>query len=166
MKILKIIRKIMKNMNKKNNLDPIAEIKKHSKFKRFSEEAEIRTRLAIEIYETRGIKKISQQELAKMAETTQKVISRIESGDVNIGIDLLQRIAKNLDFTIKNWANIFDKNFEMPEEKRDNKSLNGISMFVSLMEKEGDSANPKVKNVKYYSSSSRNFENSKNNIFA
>lgn len=99
----------MKNM-KKNNIDSITEIKNYSKFKRFSEEAEVRIKLAIEIYEARKLKRLSQQELARMAETTQKVISRIESGDVNVGIDLLQRIAKNLNFTIKNWANIFNKN--------------------------------------------------------
>lgn len=104
----------MMNMNKKN-IDPLAEVKKHPKFKRFSEESEIRIKLATEIYEMRINKSLSQQELAKMAETTQKVVSRIESGNVNLGIDLLQRIARRLDFTIYNWTNIFDKKHELQQ---------------------------------------------------
>lgn len=100
----------MKNMNKKNSLDPLKEIKKYPKFKKFSDKYEVRIKLAEEIYETRNAMGLNQQELAKMAETTQKVISKIENSDVNVGIDLLQRIAKNLDFTIKNWVNVFDKN--------------------------------------------------------
>ncbi|MBI5427917.1 MAG: helix-turn-helix transcriptional regulator [Nitrospinae bacterium] len=38
--------------------------------------------------------------LAKKAHTTQKVISRIEHGEVSVGVDLLQRIAAALDLEV------------------------------------------------------------------
>ena len=41
--------------------------------------------------------KLSQTELAKKLGTTQAVISRIENGSVNIGIDFLQKIANTFN---------------------------------------------------------------------
>jgi transcriptional regulator with XRE-family HTH domain len=101
----------MKNINnKKINIDPIAEARKGKYFNKYSKEAKERIKLGVEIYNTRENLKISQQELAKKAETTQKVISRIENGDVNVGFALLNRIGKVLNFDHDNWSNIFDFN--------------------------------------------------------
>lgn len=96
--------------NKKINVDPIAEAKKGKYFEQYSKEAKERIRLGVEIYNSREILSMSQQKLAKEAQTIQKVISRIENGDVNIGFALLNRIASILDFDYKNWSNIFDFN--------------------------------------------------------
>lgn len=115
----------------KNNIDPLAEVKKHPKFKKFSEESEVRIRLATEVYEMRIAKNLSQQELAKIAETTQKVVSKIESGNVNLGIDLLQRVARRLDFRIYNWANIFDRRHELQQASNEVKNINAISWYTS-----------------------------------
>ncbi|PNV82260.1 MAG: hypothetical protein C0627_11065 [Sulfurimonas sp.] len=41
--------------------------------------------------------KLTQSELAKKLGTTQTVISRVENGSVNIGIDFLQKLAKTFD---------------------------------------------------------------------
>lgn len=99
----------MKTMsNKKINIDPMAEAKKGKYFKQYSKEAEEKTRLAIEIFETREALKISQQELAKKANTSQKTISKIENGDMNVGFSLLNRIASVLDFNYINWSKIHD----------------------------------------------------------
>lgn len=103
----------MKNMNnKKMQVDPIAEARKGKYFNQFSREAKERIKLGVEIYNAREILGMSQQKLAKEAQTTQKVISRVENGDVNIGFALLNRIASVLNFSYKNWSNILD--FSIP----------------------------------------------------
>lgn len=103
----------MKNMNnKKINIDPIAEARKGKYFNKYSKEAKERIKLGVEIYNNRESLKISQQDLAKKAQTTQKVISKIENGDVNVGFSLLNRIADVLGFNHENWGRIF--NFNTP----------------------------------------------------
>ncbi len=90
------------------SIDPLAEVKKSKHFKQYSAEADERIRLGVEIYKTRELLKISQQELARQAKTTQKVISRIESADVNIGYALLNRIARVLKFNCENWSRMLE----------------------------------------------------------
>jgi transcriptional regulator with XRE-family HTH domain len=103
----------MKNMNnKKLNIDPIAKARKGKYFEQFSREAKERIKLGVEIYNAREILGMSQQKLAKEAQTTQKVISRVENGDVNIGFALLNRIASVLNFNYRHWSNILD--FSIP----------------------------------------------------
>lgn len=82
-------------MNKKN-IDPIGVIKKHPLYKEVSEEIDVLMRIAIEINVARTARGITQQDLAEKAKTTQKIISKIESGDYKVGIDLLARITKSL----------------------------------------------------------------------
>lgn len=96
--------------NKKLNIDPMAEGRKGKYFEQFSREAKERIGLGVEIYNAREILSMSQQKLAEEARTTQKVISRVENGDVNIGFALLNRIARVLNFSYKNWSNILDFN--------------------------------------------------------
>jgi len=96
-------------MNKKNlNRDPMAEAKKDKDFLRHSEAARIRIKLAVEVFKVREEKGLTQQVLAKMIGTTQKVVSKVENAEVNIGIDLFNRIKKNLNFTSENLGEIFD----------------------------------------------------------
>lgn len=98
----------MKNIiNKPVNLDAMAEARKSKKFQQYYKAAEIRIRFAIEVYNCRIAKGLNQQKLAKMIGSTQKVISKIENGDVNIGFDLLNRLAECLNFNEDNWARIF-----------------------------------------------------------
>lgn len=96
----------MKNITK-NNRDAIAEARKNKKFLEYSESASLKLRLAVEIYNSREKLALSQQELASKIGSTQKVISRIENGDVNIGIDILSRLAKMLNFDSDSFVRIF-----------------------------------------------------------
>lgn len=98
--------------NKKLNIDPMAEARKGKYFEQFSREAKERIRLGVEIYNVREVLGMSQQKLAKESQTTQKVISKVENGDVNIGFALLNRIASVLNFSYKSWSNILD--FSIP----------------------------------------------------
>jgi len=88
----------MKNTNKSElKRDAMAKARKHPLFKKYSQEAKARILLAAEIYDARTKKGLSQQKLAKNIKTTQKEISKIENGQINVGVDLIYEIAKNLD---------------------------------------------------------------------
>jgi DNA-binding XRE family transcriptional regulator len=87
----------MKNIIKKKIYDPIAEARNKPNFKKYYEEAGVRIRLAQEVSRARKEQNLSQQELAKRAETTQKIISEIEYGDYNVGLGLYNRIIKALN---------------------------------------------------------------------
>ena len=99
----------MKNMAKKKFIkDAMTEARKDKNYLKYYEAAKVRVRLAIEVFKGREARGLTQQELAKMVGTTQKVISRIENADVNVGIDLLNRIAEGLNFVPENLATIFN----------------------------------------------------------
>lgn len=66
---------------------------KDKEFKKEWDKLELRYRVIEEIISMRKAEKLSQSELAKKLGTTQSVISRIENGNINVGIDMLQRIA-------------------------------------------------------------------------
>lgn|GEM_PF-3416253 len=85
--------------NKKRDL--ISQIKKGPGFKKISEEVDALVRLAIEINEQRTAKSWTQQKLAQKAGTSQKMISKIENGEVDVGFDLLQRLARSLDVELR-----------------------------------------------------------------
>lgn len=70
-------------------------------FKKAYEEESLKFLIARTIYKKRKEKKLSQAKLAEKANTTQKVISRIEHSQVSIGVDLLQRIAMALDMRVR-----------------------------------------------------------------
>lgn len=90
----------MKNIIK-NTTDPIAKARKHPKFQEYSQEARARIVLASEIYKARERQGLSQQELARKARTTQKVISKVENGQVSVGVDLLFKILKPLNLEMR-----------------------------------------------------------------
>ena len=99
----------MKSIQKKKlSKDPIAEVRKDKNFSRYAKEADLRIRLAVEVYNSRKEKEITQQQLAKMVYTTQKVISNIENADVNIGLSLLHKIGESLQFESQNWSRVFN----------------------------------------------------------
>ncbi|HNR81560.1 MAG TPA: helix-turn-helix transcriptional regulator [Candidatus Pacearchaeota archaeon] len=54
---------------------------------------------------------MSQQELAKKAQTTQKRISNIENADVDLGMSAIYRISQALCFDSKTLADIFGCDF-------------------------------------------------------
>ncbi len=66
---------------------------KNKEFKEEWDKLELRYQFVRKLITLREENKISQAELAKKVGTTQSVISRIEKGNVNIGIDMIQRIA-------------------------------------------------------------------------
>ena len=103
----------MKNINKRKvNIDPIAEARKGEYFEKYLREAQDRIILGVEIYNMREYLSMTQEELARKASTTQKVVSRVENGDVNIGFALLRRIADILNFNHENWGNVLG--FDIP----------------------------------------------------
>lgn len=90
----------MKNTNKLKT-DALAKARKHPQFKQYSQDARVRILLATEIYKARTKKGLSQQTLAKNVQTTQKVISKIENGQVNVGIDLVLKIIQALGLRLQ-----------------------------------------------------------------
>jgi len=79
----------------------MAQARKHPRFREYSQEARARIALAREIYNARIKKGLSQQVLAKDAQTTQKVVSKIENGQVNVGLDLMFKIIRSLGLKLQ-----------------------------------------------------------------
>ncbi len=73
---------------------------KDPKFKKAWQESEPEYLLARQIIEKRLRKKMSQRDLAKKSQTTQAVISRLESMNANPSISLLKKIAQGLETTL------------------------------------------------------------------
>lgn len=73
-------------------------------FKTVYEQKELRFKIIDILVGLRLQYKLTQGELAKKLGTTQTVISRIENGSVNVGIDFLQKLAnafnKKIEITI------------------------------------------------------------------
>lgn len=100
-------------MNKiKKSIDPMAEARKDQRFSSYTKEAAAKIKLGVEIYKTRTAKNLSQQELAELTKTTQKMISNIENGSVDVRYSTLNKIKEVLDFQAENWSRIYD--FSMP----------------------------------------------------
>lgn len=102
----------MKITNKKN-IDPIAEARKNKHFKKYFDEANVKIRFANAVYNARTKKRMSQQELAEKAQTTQKRISNIENADVDLGMNSIYRISQALCFDSKTLADIFACDFNL-----------------------------------------------------
>lgn len=78
----------------------LAEKLKDPVFRKAYEAECLRYEIAAKIRETRKNMHLTQMELAKEASTTQKVISKIENGEVAIGVDLLQKVTQALGLRI------------------------------------------------------------------
>ena len=74
---------------------------KNPEFKQEWEKLELRYIVVKQLIKLRNSYNLSQSELAKRIGTTQAVISRIENGSVNVGIDMIERIAKSFNKQIK-----------------------------------------------------------------
>lgn len=81
--------------------DHIKESLKNPDFKKEWGESETAYQLSRSLIRKRLSRKISQQELAKRANTTQAVISRLENMSVNPSLALLQKIAAALNLHLK-----------------------------------------------------------------
>lgn len=77
--------------------DHLKESLKDPEFKKAWKETEPEYLLARELIKKRLEKKMSQRDLAKKLNTSQAVISRIETMSANPSLSLLKRIAKVLD---------------------------------------------------------------------
>ena len=77
--------------------DHLKESLKEAKFKKAWEESELEYQVARMLIGQRVKNKISQKELARKANTTQAVISRLETMNANPSLALLEKIAKALD---------------------------------------------------------------------
>lgn len=74
---------------------------KNPLFKKAWEESEAEYQVSRTLIAARIKRKISQQELAKKADTTQAVISRLENMTANPSVGLLQKIAQALNLRVK-----------------------------------------------------------------
>ena len=74
---------------------------KDPEFRKAWEESEAEYQISRALIAARLSKKISQRELAKRANTTQAVISRLESMSANPSIELIQRVASALNLKLK-----------------------------------------------------------------
>jgi len=70
-------------------------------FKKAWEESEAEYQVSRALIAARIKRKISQQQLAKEANTTQAVISRLENMTANPSVGLLQKIAQALNLKVK-----------------------------------------------------------------
>ena len=66
----------------------------NQEFKQEWNDLELRYTVVKQLIKLRNAYNLSQTELAKKIGTTQAVISRIENGTTNIGIDFLEKIAR------------------------------------------------------------------------
>jgi predicted transcriptional regulator len=86
----------------------MSDFKKHlnksledEEFKKEWDKLELRYAVVEQLIKLRNAYNLSQTELAKKIGTTQAVISRIENGTVNVGIDFLAKVAKAFDKKIE-----------------------------------------------------------------
>ena len=81
--------------------DHIKERLKDLAFKKAWKESEVEYQVSRSLIAARINRKISQQQLAKKANTTQAVISRLENMTANPSVGLLQKIAQSLNLKLK-----------------------------------------------------------------
>jgi predicted transcriptional regulator len=70
---------------------------KDPEFKKEWDKLELRYAVIKQLIKIRNTYNLSQAQLAEKLNTTQSVISRIENGTVNIGIDFLDKLARAFD---------------------------------------------------------------------
>ena len=95
-----ILYDIIINMNKQKIYtfqDDLRESLKDPEFKKAWDESEPEYLLSKQLIEKRLAKKLSQRDLAKKANTTQAIISRIESMNGNPSLHFLKKVATALD---------------------------------------------------------------------
>lgn len=73
---------------------------------------DIKTKIGIRIKELREVKKMSQKELSYSSDLDRSYIASVENGKRNISIVNIEKIAKALDITLKDFFN--NDKFENP----------------------------------------------------
>ena len=81
--------------------DHLKESLKDPAFRKAWQESEAEYQVSRSLIAARIQRKISQQQLARQANTTQAVISRLENMTANPSIGLLQKIAQALNLKVK-----------------------------------------------------------------
>ena len=81
--------------------DHLQELLRNPAFKKEWEDSEVEYQIGRRLIEARLKRNISQRDLAKKANTTQAVISRIEAMNSNPSIGLLKRLAEALGTKLK-----------------------------------------------------------------
>lgn len=81
--------------------DHLKELMQNPKFRKEWEDSEIEYQLSRKLIEARLKRNLSQRDLAEKAQTTQAVISRVESMNSNPSLNLLKRIASALGVKLK-----------------------------------------------------------------
>lgn len=84
-----------------NHLEYEKTLESNEKYRKANEQLKIQFAIANAVYKARTQKGFSQSELAKMIGTKQANISRIEAGLGNPTINLIQKLAKVLDFHVE-----------------------------------------------------------------
>ncbi len=74
---------------------------KNKKIKKYYDEYDKQLNIAYQIIKLRKNKKMSQLALAKKIGTTQSNVARMESGQQNFTIDILDKVAKAFDRNLK-----------------------------------------------------------------
>ena len=87
--------------------DVLADIKNYPDYSKYAEASNVRIMFAANVYAARKRLGLSQKQLAKQAETSQKTLSHIENADVNVGIELIKRLSRVLKFNQKTFKRIF-----------------------------------------------------------
>jgi ribosome-binding protein aMBF1 (putative translation factor) len=81
--------------------DYLAEELKNPKFKKLFNEYGRQLEVAYQILQLRKARKMSQSELADKIGTTQSNVARVEGGQQNFTVSLLQKVATALDSELK-----------------------------------------------------------------
>lgn len=83
--------------------------REHSRYRRAYELAQLRSNIAELVFETRGLMGLTQMQLAKLAGTSQSLISSVENGKHLPGLLTLRKItdALNLPLTLRVGESIY-----------------------------------------------------------
>ena len=96
-----ILKDIIINMKKYTFEEDLKKRLKDPVFKKAWEESEAEYQVSRMLIAARLKRNMSQKDLAKKANTTQAVISRLENMNANPSIGLIQKIANALNFKVK-----------------------------------------------------------------
>ena len=90
-----------KNTNNKEPKTYLGKLRLEPEFQKHYQKARLRLDIALQIARYRQAKGITQKELAKQIDSNQAVVSRIETGQENLSLDKLARIAHALGLKVE-----------------------------------------------------------------
>ncbi|BFT94786.1 MAG: hypothetical protein MNSN_10110 [Minisyncoccus archaeiphilus] len=98
-----------KNLSIRKNIDPFVEITKTEEFEEWDTKSRFKIRIAEEVYRMRELNNLSQVELARLAGTTQRIISSIENAEMTPGSFLLFKIVTALNASSQELGKMYDR---------------------------------------------------------